>query len=65
MTRGRIEPTGVNVLAVKLLEAQGYKVIIIPYTEFKPRDKLIHRVKYIESKLKEVVKFMDYYGSNV
>ncbi|XP_018570435.1 protein TBRG4 isoform X2 [Anoplophora glabripennis] len=56
MTRGRVEPTGINVLAHKLLEAQGYKVIIIPHTEFKPRDKLIHRVKYIENKLKEAVK---------
>lgn len=56
MTRGRVEPTGINVLASKLLEAQGYKVIIIPHTEFKPRDKLIHRVKYIENKLKEIVK---------
>ncbi|KAJ8909663.1 hypothetical protein NQ315_003723 [Exocentrus adspersus] len=56
MTRGRIEPTGINCLASKLLEAQNYRVITVPYTEFKSRDKLIHRVKYIETKLKDVVK---------
>ncbi|KAJ8969212.1 hypothetical protein NQ317_012383, partial [Molorchus minor] len=55
MTRGRVEPTGINVLASRLLEAQGYKVLPVSYTEFKPRDKLVHRVQYLETKLKEVV----------
>lgn len=55
MTRGRIEPSGINALATKLLAAKGYKVLPIPYSEFKPRDKLVNRVKYLESKLKEVV----------
>lgn len=55
MTRGRIEPSAINALATKLLAAKGYKVLPIPYSEFKPRDKLVNRVKYLESKLKEVV----------
>lgn len=54
--RGRVEPTGVSALAVRLLEAQGYSVLTIPYTEFRPRDKLVRRVQYVESKLKEIVK---------
>ncbi|CAH0552712.1 unnamed protein product [Brassicogethes aeneus] len=55
MSKGRVEPTGVNVLASNFLKAQGYKVLSVPFTEFKCRDKLVHRVKYIESKLKEIV----------
>ncbi|CAH1176904.1 unnamed protein product [Phaedon cochleariae] len=55
MCRGRAEPTGVNAFAANLLQAQGYRIVTIPYTEFKPRDKLIHRVQYLEAKLKDIV----------
>ncbi|KAJ8962133.1 hypothetical protein NQ318_018090 [Aromia moschata] len=55
MSRGRVEPTGINCLAARLLEAQGYKILMVPYTEFKPRDKLVHRVQYLEAKLKQIV----------
>lgn len=54
--RGRVEPTGLSALAVRLLEAQNYAVLTVPYTEFKVRDKIVRRVQYIESKLKEIVK---------
>ncbi|KAG5882845.1 hypothetical protein JTB14_022356 [Gonioctena quinquepunctata] len=56
MTRGRVEPTGINVFAANLLQSQGYRIVTMPYTEYKPRDKLVHRVQYIESKLKDIVK---------
>lgn len=56
MCKGKVEPTGINNFAIRVLEAQGYKILAVPFTEFKPRDKLVHRVKYLESKLKEIVK---------
>lgn len=55
MCKEQVEPTGLNVFAVKLLEVQGYRVVVVPYTEFNCRDKLVHRVQYLESKLKEIV----------
>lgn len=55
MCKGRIELTGVNALGIRLLKAQGYKVIEVPYTEFKATDKLTLRVKYLDKKLKEIV----------
>lgn len=54
MCRGRLEPTGVNLFISNILEAEGYKVLTVPYVEFRPRDKLIRRVQYIESKLKQI-----------
>lgn len=55
MCRGKLQPNGVNNLAKNLLEAQGYKIVFIPYTEFKARDKVVTRVKYIQEKLKEIL----------
>lgn len=52
MCKGRSEPSGVNAFAARILEGDGYKVLTIPYSEFRIRDKLIRRVQYIESKLK-------------
>ncbi|XP_063906991.1 FAST kinase domain-containing protein 4 [Zophobas morio] len=56
MCIGKVEPSGVNALACRLLQSQNYKVVTIPYTEFKVSDKLVHRVQYLETKLKNVVK---------
>ncbi|KAF2900520.1 hypothetical protein ILUMI_05669 [Ignelater luminosus] len=53
--RGRTEPTGITSLFARLLEAQGYRILTVPYTEFSPRDKLASRVKYLETKLKALV----------
>lgn len=55
MTRKTTAPLGVNQLYTRLLELKGYKVLQIPYTEFNPKDKLVSRVQYIESKLKLIV----------
>lgn len=55
MCRGRVEPIGTVVLQHRLLEHLGYKVIQVPYFEYRVRDKLIHRVQLIESKLKAIV----------
>ncbi|KAF5305169.1 hypothetical protein FQR65_LT07787 [Abscondita terminalis] len=55
MCRGRVEANGHNSLYCRLLEARGYRVLPVPYTEFNPQDKLVNRVKYIESNLKRLV----------
>lgn len=49
------EPHGAVALSRRLLEARGYKVLCVPYTEYQPSDKLIKRVQYLESKLKQIV----------
>nr|CAI5834020.1 unnamed protein product [Callosobruchus analis] len=54
--RMMVEPTGLNAFACEILKTQGYRILSVPYTEFKPSDKLIHRVKYLETKLKELMK---------
>lgn len=56
MLKGRQEPTGVHLLIAQLLKEQGYQLLRIPYTEFNPRDKLVNRVQYLETKLKALVK---------
>lgn len=56
MCLGKIDPTGINVLSSSILQAQGYKVLIVPYTDFRPRDKLVLRVQYLESKLKGMIR---------
>lgn len=56
MTIGKVEPSGISLLREKLLKAQGYKILSVPYTEFKPKDNLIRRVKYLEAEVKNIVK---------
>ncbi|XP_057664236.1 uncharacterized protein LOC130898756 [Diorhabda carinulata] len=55
MCRGKISPTGTNDFAIRLLDTRGYKILTVPLTEFKSRDKLVHRAQYLEAKLKEIV----------
>jgi len=55
MCRGSPEPNGVAVLCMKLLEQSGYKVLSIPHTKYNPRDKLVHRVQYLNHYLKLLV----------
>jgi len=55
MCRGSPEPNGVAVLCMKLLEQSGYKVLSIPYTKYNARDKLVHRVQYLNHHLKSLV----------
>lgn len=52
MCRGRVELTGVNVLAGRLLESKGYRIIHVPHSEYKIRDKLVNRVQCLEAKIK-------------
>lgn len=49
------ELTGISATAFKLLKKQGYTVIGIPYNEFNTTDKLLKRVQYLDTKLKQVV----------
>lgn len=55
MCRGRVEPNGHNVLCFRLLEAKGYRILPLVYTDFNPKDKLVNRVKYFEASLKRLV----------
>lgn len=48
-------PNGITALNYRLLENANYKLLVIPYNEFNPRDKLITRVQYLESKLKNCI----------
>lgn len=54
--RGDTTPTGSNIFAARLLEAQGYQLMIVPYTDFNPRDKLVQRVQFLEKQLKNIAK---------
>lgn len=54
LCRGHSDLTGINAFYSRLLEARGYRVLTVPYTEFNARDKLVSRVQYLESKLKSV-----------
>jgi len=55
MTRGRVQPSGISSLSTRLLESRGYKILQIPYHEYRSRDKLVQRVQYIENKLKTLI----------
>lgn len=56
MCKGSRDPNGFNALAFKLLEKIGYTVLPIPHAEFSTRDKVLTRVQYIDSKLKNMIK---------
>lgn len=49
------DPNGFNALAFKLLEKTGYHVLQIPHNEFKTSDKVLKRVQYLDTKLKNIV----------
>ncbi|CAL8114890.1 unnamed protein product [Orchesella dallaii] len=51
---GLKHPTGQALLNVRMLEAQNFLVVTVPYTEFGTNEKLIRRVQYLEQKLKTV-----------
>lgn len=54
-TKGRVGLCGVPSLCQKLASANGYRVLSVPYIDFNPKDKLTHRIKYLEKKLKQLV----------
>ncbi|KAF4518853.1 hypothetical protein B566_EDAN006704 [Ephemera danica] len=56
LCRGATDPTGPNMLAMRLLQRQGLKVCPIPHTEFNPRETLVQRVQYLERKIKTLAK---------
>lgn len=49
------DPNGYNALAFKLLAKTGYAVLQIPHTEFSTSDKVLKRVQYLDTKLKQIV----------
>lgn len=56
MCRGQTDdPNGFNATAFRILEKIGYNVLPIPYTEFSTRDKVLKRVQYLDTKLKNIV----------
>ncbi|GLH05124.1 Uncharacterized protein GBIM_10735 [Gryllus bimaculatus] len=48
------EVSGPVALQIRILEHLGYSVMTVTHLEFKPRDKLVSRVKYLEKKLKKL-----------
>lgn len=50
------DPNGFSALAFKLLQKTGYNVLQIPHNEFSTSDKVLKRVQYLDSKLKNIVK---------
>lgn len=57
MCRGQEnEPNGIQSLAIKLLEKNGYTVLPVPYNEFSTREKVLKRVQYLDAKLKNIFK---------
>ncbi|XP_018334275.2 uncharacterized protein LOC108743267 isoform X2 [Agrilus planipennis] len=54
MCRGKIEPTGMHHLFERLLHAEGYKVLAVPYTEYNPHDKLVQRIQFLKNKFKAI-----------
>lgn len=54
--KGRNDLTGVNAFQQRLLTAMGYRIVSIPYTDFKVTDKIVNKVQYLENRLKEAVK---------
>ncbi|KAL7305667.1 hypothetical protein TKK_0001925 [Trichogramma kaykai] len=53
--RGTNSIVGLVQLYKKLLEAEGYTVMLIPYNEVNFKDKLVTRVKYINDNLKSLL----------
>ncbi|XP_055325601.1 FAST kinase domain-containing protein 4 [Sitodiplosis mosellana] len=49
------DPNGYNALAFKLLAKIGYTVLQIPHTEFSTSDKVLKRVQYLDTQLKNIV----------
>lgn len=47
-------PTGPVALSQRILEARGYKVLIVPYTAFPPNRRLIEKVQFLEEKIKDL-----------
>lgn len=54
--KGRNDLTGVNAFQQRLLTGMGYRIVTIPYTDFKVTDKIVNKVQYLENRLKEAVK---------
>lgn len=47
-------PTGAIALQQRILEATGYKVLMVPYTEFSPNKRLVEKVQFLEEKIKDL-----------
>lgn len=47
-------PDGSAALHQSILEAKGYKVLMVPYTEFGPNRRLIEKVQFLDQKIKQL-----------
>lgn len=54
-SRGDTVPNGFNALPLRLLQKCGYKVLLIPHTEFNNSETILKRVRYLDEKLKKIV----------
>ena len=46
--------SGMTALHVRLLEAMGYSVLVIKYTDWPSAEKIVNRVKYLDDIIKKV-----------
>ena len=53
--RGNNVMVGLVKFYKQLLEADGYKVLLVPYNEVNFKDKLVTRVKYLNDNLKTLI----------
>ncbi|XP_066150769.1 FAST kinase domain-containing protein 4 [Euwallacea fornicatus] len=53
--KGKSDLTGINVFCQRLLTAMGYRVVSIPFTDFRVTDKIVNKVQYLENQLKQAV----------
>lgn len=54
LCRGENVPNGLNALTLRLLEKSGYKVLPVPYSQFNNTNNIVHRVRYLDDKLKDI-----------
>ncbi|KAH1019141.1 FAST kinase domain-containing protein 4 [Dendroctonus ponderosae] len=53
--KGKMELTGITAFHERLLEAMGYQIVSIPFTDFKVTEKIVKKVQYLENRLKQAV----------
>lgn len=56
LCRGDNAPNGFNAIAIRLLEKRGYKVLPVPHMHFNNTNNVVHRVRYLDDKLKNITK---------
>ncbi|XP_043271696.1 FAST kinase domain-containing protein 4 [Venturia canescens] len=53
--RGKHDPMGFYEFYFRILEAKGYKILSIPYTEYSTQDEMSSRILYIRNRIKKML----------